>query len=98
MTQVAIQLPDELNRFIDRSVKAGTFSDAEAFMVNLLYNAKAQSEVELSEEQQAKLSNLRAEIAVGIDEADRGEFVEFTADEIIAEGRSRLHFREMITS
>jgi hypothetical protein len=28
-------------------------------------------------------------MAIGIDEADRGEFVEFTADEIIAEGRAR---------
>lgn len=89
MTQIAIQLPDELSGFIDQSVKAGSFSGAADFMVNLLYNVKAQSEAELTEEQQAKLSNLRAEMAIGIDEADRGEFVEFTADEIIAEGRAR---------
>ena len=58
-------------------------------MVNLLYNVKAQSESELSEEQQAKLATLRAEIAVGIEQADRGDFVEFTADEIIAAGHAR---------
>jgi antitoxin ParD1/3/4 len=89
MTQIAIQLPDELSGFIDQSVKAGAFDGAADFMVNLLYNVKAQSEAELSEEQQAKLANLRAEVAIGIDQADRGEFVEFTADEIIAEGRAR---------
>ena len=89
MTQVAVKLPDDLRSFVDQSVKSGDFSDAGDFMVNLLYNVKAQSESELSEEQQAKLATLRAEIAVGIAQADQGDFVEFTADEILAEGRAR---------
>ena len=89
MTEVAIKLPDDLGLFVEASVKTGAFSDAGDFVVNLLYNVKAQSESELSEEQQAKLATLRAEIAVGIEQAERGEFVEFTADEIIAEGRAR---------
>ena len=89
MTQLAVTLPDELSTFVDRSVKAGAFQDAEEFMVNLLYNVKAQSEAELSEEQQFKLTTLRTEIALGLEEADSGDFVEFTADEIIAEGRAR---------
>ncbi len=90
MTQIAVQIPDDLKPFIDRSVKAGLFGDAADFVVNLLYHAKAESEVELSEEQRLKLAALRKEIAVGIDQAERGEFVEFSAEEIIAEGRSRL--------
>ena len=89
MTEVAIKIPDDLGPFIAKSVKTGAFNDAGDFVVNLLYNIKAQSETELSEEQQAKLATLRAEIAVGIEQADRGEFVEFTADEIIAAGRAR---------
>jgi Arc/MetJ-type ribon-helix-helix transcriptional regulator len=89
MTEVAIKLPDDLRTFIDESVKSGAFNDAGDFVVNLLYNVKAQSESELSGEQQAKLATLRAEIAVGVEQAERGAFVEFTADEIIAEGRAR---------
>ena len=89
MTQVAVKLPDDLKTFVDQSVKSGAFHDAGDFMVNLLYNIKAQSESELSEEQQAKLATLRAEIAVGITQADAGDFVEFSADEIIAAGRAR---------
>ena len=89
MTQVAVQIPDDLKPFIDRSVKSGLFTDASEFVVNLLYNVKAESESELSEEQRAKLVALRAEIAVGVEQADRGEFVEFNAEEIIAAGRAR---------
>jgi antitoxin ParD1/3/4 len=89
MTKVAIQVPDDLEPFLAASVKTGAFSDAGEFVVNLLYNVKAQSESELSEEQQAKLAALRAEIAVGIEQAERGDFVEFTAEDIIAEGMAR---------
>jgi len=89
MTQVAVKLPDDLKTFVDQSVKSGAFQDAGDFMVNLLYNIKAQSESELSDEQQAKLANLRAEIAIGITQADAGDYVEFSADDIIAAGRNR---------
>jgi len=88
MTELAIQIPDDLKPFIDRSVKSGLFGDAGEFVVNLLYNVKAQSEAELSEEQRAKLAALRAEISVGIAQADRGEFVEFAAQDIIAAGHA----------
>ena len=40
-------------------------------------------------EQEAKLASLRAAIAVGIEQAEHGDFVEFTAEEIIAAGRAR---------
>ena len=90
MTQVALQIPDDLKPFFDRSVKSGLFSDAADFLVNLLYNVKAQCEAELSEEQKAKLTVLRSEIAIGIDQADRSQFFEFTAADIIAEGNARL--------
>ena len=90
MTQVAIQIPDDLEPFIEKSVKTGLFSDVGDFVVNLLYNIKAESETDLSAEQKDKLSALRAEIAIGVEQADRNEFVEFTAEDIIAQGRIRL--------
>ncbi|MES2709333.1 MAG: hypothetical protein V4726_22235 [Verrucomicrobiota bacterium] len=89
MTQVAIQLPDELKVFVDRSVKSGLFSDVSDFVVNLLYNVKAQSEIELDEDSRAKLAVLRSEIAVGVAQAERGDFVDFTAGDIIAEAHAR---------
>ncbi|MEO8616793.1 MAG: hypothetical protein ABI600_16745 [Luteolibacter sp.] len=89
MTQVAIRIPDDLKPFLDESVRMGAFRDAEGFLVNLLYNVKAQSESEWSEEQQTKFVVLRKEIAAGIEQAERGDFVEFTAVQIIDAGRTR---------
>jgi len=87
MKEVPLPIPDDLEPFIDRSVKSGLFNDAADFVINILYNVKAQSEADLPEEQKAKLAALRTEISAGIDQANRGEFVEFTAEDIIAEGR-----------
>jgi Arc/MetJ-type ribon-helix-helix transcriptional regulator len=89
MTEVAIQIPDDLKPFIDHSVKLGLFDDAADFVLNLLHNVKAESEAELTDAQKVKLAALRAEINIGIAEADRGEFVEFNAADIIAEGLTR---------
>jgi Arc/MetJ-type ribon-helix-helix transcriptional regulator len=41
-----------------------------------------------------RLAQLRAELQVGIDQADRGEFVEFTAQDIMREGRELLARRK----
>lgn len=90
MTQVALQIPDDLKPFIDRSVKSGLFSDASDFLINLLYNVKAESEAELSLEQKAKLTVLRSEIAIGIEQLRSGQSAEFDAEDIIARGRARL--------
>jgi antitoxin ParD1/3/4 len=40
------------------------------------------------------IEELRAEVAIGLAEADRGEFVEFTAEDIKAEGRALLAKRQ----
>lgn len=90
MTQVALQIPDDLRPFIDRSVESGMFSNASDFLVNLLYNVKAESEAELSEEQNAKLTVLRSKIAIGIEQLRTGQSAEFDAEDIIARGRARL--------
>ena len=90
MTEVAIQIPDDLKPFIDRSVKSGLFSDAADFVVNLLYNVKAESESELSAKNPAKLEGLRAVISVGVNQLRTGQSAEFDAEDIIARGRARL--------
>ncbi len=93
MQEVALHIPEDLRSFIDRSVKSGLFSDPADFVLNLLYTVKAESEVELSVEQKARLTALRDEIVVGLGQAERGEFAEFTAEEIIAQGEVRAAAR-----
>ena len=82
MTTVAISLNDEDQHFIDEAVKSGRFG-SESEVV-----AEALAEIRLREViRRAKLDELRAKVRVGIEQADRGEFVEFTAEDVKAEGR-----------
>ena len=76
-----ITLPPDLEAFVHDKVKSGEFStpaDALAEGVRLLQER----------------DKLRQEVLVGLEQADRGEFVEFTAEDIMAEGRHALEARK----
>ncbi|MEO8206043.1 MAG: type II toxin-antitoxin system ParD family antitoxin [Chthoniobacterales bacterium] len=81
MTHVDISLTPELNDFVKRSVNSGLFHNISEVVANGLHVLKAQ--------QETKLQALRADIAVGVEQAERGEFVEFDAESIIQSGRKR---------
>lgn len=82
MTQLAIKLTDELNDFVQASVQSGAFHNASEMVANALHALKSQDE--------AKLAALRSEISLGAEQAQRGEFVEFDAETVIADRRKRL--------
>jgi antitoxin ParD1/3/4 len=88
MTRVSIALNTEDQRFIEEAVKSGRyFSESEVI-------AQALSEMKVREAiRRSKIDDLRAKVQVGIEQADRGEFVEFTAEDVKAEGRRRLAAR-----
>jgi antitoxin ParD1/3/4 len=85
MTTVTISLREEDQRFIASAMKSGKYvSESEAVAAGI-------AELRLREEVgQARLATLRAEIEVGIEEADRGEFVAFDAEQVIADRRQKL--------
>jgi antitoxin ParD1/3/4 len=85
MPTVAISLNEEDRRFIEEIVKSGRyFSESEVV-------AEALSEFKVREAiRREKMTELRSKIESGIAQADRGEFVEFTAADVMAEGRKRL--------
>lgn len=94
MTKVAIQIPDELSQFVEKSVQSGAYHDADEFFASLLYNLKEQSDAELTEEEQQKLSALRGDIQHATDQLDRGEGIRnFDFDAFLAE-RHRIHAAE----
>lgn len=90
MTQVAIQIPDDLKPFIDQSVKTGLFSDAADFVLNMLYDMKAVSEQPQLLTNEAKLERLRSAIAAGLGDVNAGRFAAFDAEDIITRGRTRI--------
>lgn len=84
MTTVAVQLDDDLKRFVDESIQHGDFLGASELVAVALQNLRAEQAG-----QEAKLQALRRDIGAGIEQADHGEFVEFDARTIIAEAQSR---------
>ncbi len=79
MTEVAIQLPDELDQFVRRSVSSGAYHDADEFFVSVLSN------------EQAKLTDLRRDVQHAAAQLDRGEGVtHLDWDAFLAE-RHRAH-------
>ncbi len=84
-----VQLKPELEKFVHEQVEQGRYDSVED-VVNAAV-AQLQTETELSPED---IAELRAEVDIGIAEADRGEFVEFTAEDIIAERRAAFESRK----
>ena len=84
-----VLLKPELERFIDEQVQQGRYDSADD-AINAAV-AQFQTERNLAAFQ---LDRLRAEVDLGIAEADRGEFVEYTAQDVIAERRAALAARQ----
>jgi antitoxin ParD1/3/4 len=85
MPTVPISLNEEDRRFIEEIMKSGRyFSESEVV-------AEALSEFRVRETiRREKMTELRAKVQSGIAQADNGEFVEFTAADVMADGRRRL--------
>jgi len=85
MTTVAIALNAEDQQFLEESVKSGRYGSESEVVAEALAGFRVREAI-----RRAKLDELRAKVQVGIEQADRGEFVEFTAEDVKAEGRKRL--------
>lgn len=80
-----LRLDSSSQRFVREMVESGRFANESDVIEEALQMMRRQQQ-----EDAAYQAYLRREIQIGIDEADRGEFVEFTAEDIIREGRKRL--------
>lgn len=78
---MSIVLSAEWEAFLRDRVRAGAYPTVQEAVEDALRLLKARDE-------------LRQEVQVGIDEADRGELVDFDAEDIIAEGRRSLEARK----
>jgi antitoxin ParD1/3/4 len=79
-----VSLNPKLARFVEEQIKAGRFSSPEEVVNGAL--ARLQTEQELSAED---VEHLRAELAPGIAQADRGELEPWDPEEIRAEVERR---------
>jgi len=80
-----LTLAPQLSQLIQGEVDSGRFSTPEDVIAAGV--SRVLAETDLSAEE---LADLRLDVEVGIQQADRGEFALFTAKDIIAEGRALL--------
>lgn len=75
----------ELERFIQEQVKQGRFSSAEEVVHGALELLRANKPLPAGE-----LEELRAAIAIGIEQADRGDLAPFDPEQSLAEVERRI--------
>ena len=78
-----VSLKPDLEKFINDQVRSGRFSSTQEALNAAVAHLQAETEFTAGE-----LHELREAVGAGAAQADRGEFVEFTAEDIIAEGRA----------
>ena len=83
MTEVAIALPEDLQEFVDQSIRTGHFAGPSQLVAEALYAFRDQTELE-----SIKLARLRKDIEVGIREIERGDADEWNLQEFLAEMRA----------
>ncbi len=78
-------LHPDLQKFVDQQVRAGRYDSAEDLINSAV--ARLQADEDLSA---AQLDDLRARIAVGIEQAERGETAEWDPDGLKRRVREHL--------
>ena len=85
MTTLTISLREEDQRFIQKALEEGRYISESEAVADAIGELRAQAEARKS-----SIATLRNAITFGVEQADRGDFVDFTANEIIANRRARL--------
>jgi len=82
---MTVMLKPDTQRFVEEKVRSGEYASPEEAVNALL--AFVQEQQKLTPED---IAELRAEVDIGLKDADAGKFVDYTAEDIIAEGRAAL--------
>jgi putative addiction module CopG family antidote len=82
--QITLRMP-ELEKFVEEQVRAGAYRSPEDVVNGALALLRGQAQTSAAE-----VEELRAAIAVGMGEADRGLSEPWNADEIAAEVERRM--------
>jgi antitoxin ParD1/3/4 len=83
-----VSLKPEVQRFVEEKVRTGQHASPDE-AVNALRTQARDQEGQTAED----IESLRAEVDLGIAEADRGEFANFTAEDVIAERHAAMAAR-----
>jgi antitoxin ParD1/3/4 len=85
VTTRQITLSDEHEAVIQQALESGRYLSESEVVAEALREFRVHEAI-----RQAKMEELRAKIQVGVEQANRGEFVELNAEDVKAQGRKRL--------
>lgn len=81
MIQLAVSLPEDLGVFVENTVQSGAYAGPSELISQALYSYRNQFELE-----HIKLSRLKKDIQVGIDQLERGDVVkDFDVEDFLAD-------------
>jgi len=75
-----VSLKPDVQKYVEEKVKTGQYASPEEAVNNLLQQSRQREELTADD-----IEELRREIDVGINEANRGQFADFDAEAVIAE-------------
>ena len=85
MTTMNVSLTQELIQVIKRKVSSGMYNNSSEVIREAIRRFDEYEELLYG----LKLDKLKTEIAIGIEQADRGEYSNRTVEDIIADAKSR---------
>ena len=85
-----VSLKSDVQKFIEEKVRSGMFNSVDE-AVNVLLARVCRQEAEAHRE----LDELRETLQLGLSEAERGEFVDFTAGSVISERHDSFDTRDL---
>lgn len=91
MPALSVLLSEDLQQFVEDAVNRGEFHSPSELISVAVEHLRTEESV-----RNAKLAHLRREVALGLAQADAGDFVEFDARQILEEGRARRAARESV--
>jgi len=82
---IAISLPQELQEFVEESVRSGQFGSEVEVLIGALASFKTREEF-----RQFQLQKLRGKLTSGLQQLDRGETVEWNVEDFKRRAREHL--------
>ena len=85
---IALQLPSDLQEFVEEAVKSGRFSDEEELVCEALESLRTREEF-----RQFQLAKLKDKLQAGVADLDAGRVAEWNGEDIKRQGRALLAAR-----
>jgi antitoxin ParD1/3/4 len=88
MTTLHVTLRDEDRQFLERALKSGRYATESEVVSDAIAELRVREEL-----REARLSEIRRQVLIGLEQLDEGAGAEWNLEEIKAKGRALLESR-----